>query len=489
MNGRTIKDALRMMTVKCGKHVDNCNVCHLAVHSNSVKKGSLFVGIKGRYVNGGIFAPQAILQGATCCVVDQDAASSLSDDTLERCIIVKNTEDVLMELAIRARCQFHNKVIGITGSIGKTTTKEMLKGALAYERYTNYGEGDEAYESKIFATYGNQNGKIGVPLSVFNMSTMEPHAELAILEMGISNEDEMGSLTSLVKPDIAIITNISPVHIGSLKGIERIAHVKSEIFNSMQPGQFAVLNRDIAQYDILHNHALCKQLQVITFGVHATANVRLIQCSADNMYGASIVVKCFGKRIHYVLSTAGKSFIYASLITLAIAMICGADIVKCAIGMGKVEALEGRGKIYTLHDGINVIDDSYSSNPTALLAALERADTIRKKNGGRLIVVLGDMMELGEYTKDFHMAIGEQLQEVCVDLLFSVGPEMCHIRDKLFQTLNGKGFYGTEELLLYIEKNLRHELMQNDTILIKGSHSWALDTVVNKILEVVKTVC
>ena len=467
-----VKNILKPISIFCGSLIDHeseeCdNIESLSFDSNNISKGNIFIGIKGLKVNGGVFAEQALQQEARLCIIDAEASANLAPKILEKCIIVKDTREALNELAMYARRNFHGKIIGITGSIGKTTTKEMLKVALSTKNKK---------KQKIFATQKNYNSSIGVPLSLLQI---KPSSSIAILEMGISYRGEMLKLSHLVMPEIAVITNINPVHIGHFNGLNDIAHAKSQIFESMHNPHKVILNRDNKYYDLLQNKAIERELEIITFGKHHKSDVRLVDYTTLNENNMNISVKYHNKKIHYKINEAGESFLYASIASLATAVALDVSLEECAENIQNFEALEGRGKIYFLSNKVLIIDDSYSSSPIALAAALDKLYKQKQHRNGRSIAILADMEELGEYSRNFHMQIKNKLEETNVDLVFAIGQQMKNIFNIIPSAMRGVFAENSLELFPYIKSNIR----ENDIILIKGSRIWQMDLLVKKLLE------
>lgn len=469
---RAFKDVLsRMSLSQCELVVagSDCHIRDFSLHSNSVVPGDVFLGLAGKNANGGVFAEEALRRGAIFCVVDIEASRSLSIDALKRCIIVQDVNKALLELARYVRDRFEGTVIGITGSVGKTTTKEMLKNVLS-----------SCTSCVVSATEGNQNNSLGVPLSMIRVNA---ESQFTIFEMGMNSEGEMKELTSIVRPQIAIVTNVNPVHIGNFRNLEHIAYAKAEIFESMQRDGVVVLNRDDNLYNVLVGCANERCLKIITFGAHSSSDVHMVECVLTSVGNARVVIEYCGRRISYIVHDSSSSVIYASLAVLAVAVACNVKLEMCLQSLQNFEALDGRGKMHLLANGVVLIDDSYSSSIIALLAALDKLYRHKRYKGGRAIAILGDMLEIGEYAEQFHLNVMEKVSDLGIDLLFSVGTEMQKNFLKMCDKIQGEAFANTQDLFQHVIERVVPQMVQNDVVLVKGSHAFGMDTIVRGMIK------
>ncbi len=431
-----------------GVHIKTpLQITDISYDSRTINPGDLFLGLTGNNCNGSIFANEAIKRGARLCIVDakmQNANESL--------ILVESVYNALLQMAKYARERFTGKIIGITGSTGKTTTKEMLRIALNTDC------------SNIFASPGNKNNLLGLPLS---LCQLHPEHKFGIFELGMNRKGEISRLSSILCPYISIVTTIGHAHIGPLGSIRNIALAKAEISEGMEKNGCLLLNADAP-----YNNVIAKQFQkrgdisVIYFGKNTKSDVRLIKY--DEMHaGFSLEVDCLGRKIHYQINDTSKHYIYNSLAVAATTTILGLDAQKCMEQMGSYEALEGRGKIHRLNHGIIVIDESYNANPESMRAAILRLVSYNKKEKKKLVVILGDMCELGEAAPELHIALLIELNKYEVQKVFTVGPLMSEIFNKLDHKIRGVATAKSDELAT----NIASYIESDSLILIKGSNT------------------
>ncbi|MBE6453675.1 MAG: UDP-N-acetylmuramoyl-tripeptide--D-alanyl-D-alanine ligase [Alphaproteobacteria bacterium] len=420
-------------------NVADVDIDNIVTDSRKVKKGDLFIAIKGENFDGHNFVQQVLENGAALVIVDHEIEGVVK----EQQIVVKNTLQAYGQIGAYNRSLFKGIVIGLTGSAGKTTTKEEIKFALS-----QFG--------KVYATEGNHNNNVGVPITLCNIDMT---ADFAIIEMGMSAKGEIEELVSYVKPDVAIITNVYPMHIEFFDNFEGIAEAKAEIFKSLKKGGTAVINEDTNFADVLEKRAIENGAKVVKFGKNNHPNVEL------------------------KLSDEGEHNFYNAWCVLTLIEALGLDIQKTAQRLKDFKALAGRGAKHELklpNGGIyTLIDDSYSGQPEAMKIAIETL--AKNKHNGRKIVVLGKMAELGNTSKARHVEIGKTVNATDIDVVIGVCPEM---KDMLAQVDDSKEKYyfdnkdGLEDFLL------NKCLQNNDIVLIKGArYSSKLYQVTDKLLE------
>lgn len=397
---------------------------NISTDSRKVDEHSLFIALRGERFDAHDFVPDVIQNGCPLVVVDH----LLKDIPAEKQLIVPDTLEAYGKIGAYNRSQFKGKVIGLTGSAGKTTTKEEIAFLLSHF-------------AKTYATAGNHNNQIGVPQS---LCEMDMDASYAIIEMGMSSKGEISHSVNLVKPDIAVITNVYPMHIEFFPNFEGIAHAKAEIFEGLpKHGGIAVINEDTNFADILKNEAEKHNAKIITFGknTHPTDN--------------------------FTTQEEGEQYLYNAWCALTVVQALGLDVNKAASYIKDFGALDGRGKHHNLkiHDGhYTLIDDSYSGQPEAMKLGIEALD--KTHTAGRKIVVLGKMAELGDTSKARHIEIGKQLANSSIDVVVGVCPEM---KDMLAQLPVEKQQYYFENKDQVADFLLNKLLQNNDTVLIKGA--------------------
>lgn len=415
-----------------------CEIDNVSTDSRKVKAGDLFVAIRGENFDGHQFVSEVVNAGAALVIVEH----LVEGVTQNRQIVVKDTTDAFGKLGAYNRSFYKGFVIGLTGSAGKTTTKEEIKFALS-----QFG--------KTYATTGNFNNHIGVPQSLLDL---DMDSKYAVIEMGMSSKGEIEKLVSYVQPDMAIVTNVYPMHIEFFENFAGIAHAKAEIFSGLKKGGYAIINEDTNFVDILDDTA--------------------------KKFGAKVVY--FGKSHHpdvkFEPEAVGEHFLYNGWCALTVVDLLGLDVKKAAKALEKFAPLDGRGKIHKLKfdkGEYTLIDDSYSGQPEAMKFAIE---TLAKMNvKGRKIVVLGKMAELGNTSKDKHIEIGQAVEKANLDVVIGVCAEM---KDMLEQVSDGTQKYYFENKDGLDEFLLNKLLQNNDIVLIKGArYSSKLYQVAEKLLE------
>jgi UDP-N-acetylmuramoyl-tripeptide--D-alanyl-D-alanine ligase len=424
---------------------------HVEIDSRKVTKGDLFVALKGEHFDGHTYVADALSKGAVAAMVSHvpDGVKPVSllqlDDTLKG-----------LELLGKAgRKRSTAKIVGVTGSVGKTSAKEMIKLVLA-------AHGD------TYATTGNYNNHIGTPLSLANLPV---DARFGVFEMGMNHAGEISHLTKMVKPDVAIITNVEAVHIEFFRSIEGIANAKSEIFEGMKPSGIAILNRDSAHYALMGRRADERSIKnIITFGEHEKSDCRLIHYQSTE-HGCAIEASIFGKRLHYTLKAVGRHWAMLSLITLAVTQAFSLDdevTIKALAGFSEVDG-RGRVIIIPVMDGQTyLIDDSYNASPAAMRAAFAKTVEVweGKQRKGRKIAVLGNMLELGADSAALHAELAHDIEDCYFDAVFTAGEWMKYLHDTLPLSLRAGHVAQAKDLLAPLQMALR----DGDIVLVKGSH-------------------
>lgn len=450
-----------------GKLLGNSDweVYSISIDSRLTKKGDLFIALKGNKTDGHDYIREAFLKGAHAVMVEKTMAGFPSSTPL---IQVDDCIDALYHLAMQRRQQTKAKIIALTGSVGKTSTKEMLSMVFSSFGITH-------------ATLGNLNNEIGAPLSIARMPL---DAEFGIFELGMNHLGEISPLSQLVKPRIAIITTVEEVHIENFNSIEEIAMAKAEIFEGMEGGGTAILNADNQFFDYLGNKARDKNLQVIGFGSGGKANVKLLEYK-ENQKDAFVLARIAGKDIGYHISAKGRHMAMNSLAALTAVHAAGEDVEEAAQSLSSFSATAGRGQILQLtwprenNSGgkITLIDDSYNASPVSMRAALGNLGAIT--TNGRRIAVLGDMLELGPKSPQFHESLLQDVLHNQVDIVYTVGPMSKLLFDKLPQKMKGASVETANEILPILEKSLQ----AGDAVLVKSSHGTGLYKIVEQLTK------
>ena len=404
--------------------IENAEIKRISTDSRTIQQGDLFIAVKGEKFDGHDYVQDVLNKGAAAVIVEH----YIENAPQNRQIVVKDTLDAYGQIGAYIRSFFKGIVIGLTGSAGKTTTKEEIKFILSH-----FG--------KVYANIGNHNNFIGVPET---LCALDLSADFAIIEMGMSAKGELKRLTSYVKPSIALITNVYPMHIEFFPDLKHIALAKAEIFESLKPSGIAIINEDTNFADVLIQKAGEKTKNIIMFGKNTHPNAL------------------------FETSEIGEHHLYNAWAVLSVAHALRLDVKKAASFIKDFGALEGRGKkhILPLPKGgtYTLIDDSYSGQPEAMKLAIEALN--KMPASGRKIALLGKMAELGTHSKEKHIEIGKLLATTKIDMVIGVCEEMKDMLSQLPEHI--KQYYFEDKTGL--EDFLLKELLQKgDILLIKGA--------------------
>ena len=443
------------------------------IDSRLVEKDYLFIPIRGEKVDGHSFIP---------AVFEKGALAVLSEERLEQpagpYILVDSAQEAMKKLAADYRRGLDIKVVGITGSVGKTSTKEMIASVLA-QKYN------------VLKTEGNLNNEIGLPLTIFKIR--EEH-QVAVLEMGISEFGEMDRLSAMAYPDICVITNIGLCHLENLITRDGILKAKTESFAHLTPDGIAVLNGD--------DDKLCDKKNVngkpsVFYGIEKAAKVEETEEGVKTLAEKSIYatdIKAVGltgtkAMIHYpsketgdevtmevTIPIAGEHNVYNALAAVSVARELGLTCEEMKRGIESVQTIGGRSNL--IHkDGLTIIDDCYNANPVSMKASID----VLSKAPGRKIAVLGDMGELGAEEKQLHHKVGEHFAGKGIDLLYCAGKLSGEIADAVRICSDTEVHYYEEKEAL--EEELVKQVKTGDTILVKASHFMGFPEIVKKLTE------
>lgn len=441
----------------------------VSIDSRTVVPGDLFIALVGPHFDGHRFVADALAKGAAAAVIALRPQDLPADAPL---LLVSDTQRALEDLGRAARTRSRAAIIAVTGSVGKTGTKEALRQALGRQ-------------GRAFASAGSLNNQWGVPLS---LSRLPSDADYGIFELGMNHPGEIDALTRMVRPHAAIVTTIEPAHLGFFPSVEAIADAKAEIFVGVEPYGAAILNRDNPFYERLaeaaRRHGIAR---VIGFGTHETAAVRLIACHL-HATASAVTASVVGETIDYSISLPGRHWVMNSLAVLAAVKAVGGDVGAAAGAMATLCALEGRGRRYRLEipgGTIELIDESYNASPASMRAALSVLGAIEPNDGGRRIAVLGDMLELGTDAPRLHAELAEPLLAADVALTFTLGEEMRALDRALPAQRQGGHATSVAEL----REMLLSELKPSDVITVKGSHGSRLYELVAELVAAKSPIC
>ncbi|HVI50856.1 MAG TPA: UDP-N-acetylmuramoylalanyl-D-glutamyl-2,6-diaminopimelate--D-alanyl-D-alanine ligase [Candidatus Sulfotelmatobacter sp.] len=421
----------------------------VSIDSRSVGRGDLFVALTGPNHDGHDYVAKALADGATAALVHK-RPDNLSDDA--PLILVNDTLEGLRALAAAARARSIAKIVGVTGSVGKTSSKEMLKLALEAAGPTH-------------ASVGSFNNHWGVPLS---LARLPKDAQYAVFELGTNHPGEIVPLTTLVRPHVAVITTVEAVHMEFFASTAEIAEAKAEIFEGVTDGGIAILPRDNRHYAYLRRAAEAKGIRrVESFGSHIDATARLLDCAVDPT--ETVVFALFGDQpLFYRVGVPGRQWAVNSLAVLQAAAACGVPLADAARALSGMQAPKGRGQRRRLNwdqGAIELIDESYNASPVSMRAAIATLAAAKPGKAGRRIAVLGDMLELGDASAQLHAGLAEAVVERRIDIVFTAGPLMRSLHDALPSALRGEHAADADSLASL----LKGALKGGDIVMVKGS--------------------
>ena len=435
-------------------------VTGLSIDSRTIAPGEAYFAIKGEVHDGHDFVTAALKAGAALAVIETAQREKFAPDA--PLLVVDDVLAGLVDLARVARARLQAQVIAVTGSVGKTSTKEALRRVLAAQGETH-------------ASAASFNNHWGVPLS---LARCPASARFAIFEIGMNHAGEIEPLVKMVRPQVAIITTVEPAHLEFFAGIEAIADAKAEIFAGVEPGGAVVLNRDNSQFARLQRRA--KKLgisRIVSFGSDEKADARLLDVSLHAACSA-VHAKILGHDVTYKLGMPGRHMAMNSLAVLAAASLAGADLARAALSLSQLEPAVGRGgrRVLELANGqATLIDESYNANPASMAAALHVLGRATVGPHGRRIAVLGDMLELGPTSARLHRGLNEAIQANHIDLVYCCGPLMRNLWDALSAGKRG----GYAESAAGLEAQAVAAIRAGDVIMIKGSLGSKMKTIVN----------
>ncbi len=437
-------------------------VSGVEMDSRDVRSGDLFVALKGEAMDGHRFLAAAFANGAAAALVDRPID--------EPHVLVADTGEALRALAKAARERSAARIIGVTGSVGKTGVKEAIFTAL--ER-SSRGEAHRSVRS--------YNNHVGVPLS---LSRMPRRSAYGVFEMGMNNAGEISRLTAQVRPHIAIVTTIAPAHIENLGSMEAIAKAKAEIFEGLQKGGTAIIPADSEHYAQLRDAAKAKDVRIISFGRSEHADFRLLEALPDASGGTLVTAMMGQTRLCYTVAEPGEHWVANSLCVLAAVHAAGGDLGAAGLALAEMGGLKGRGaraRIKVPGGHALLIDESYNANPASMHATLAQ---LGQTPATRRIAVLGAMKELGDFAPSFHAQLAAPIAAAQVDFAVLVGEEMTALARELGKSPGNPlgipfGFAhcgNAGEAIAALEE---FGLAGGDAVLVKGSNSVGLARLVN----------
>ncbi len=421
----------------------------ISTDSRDINAGDLFVALKGKNFNGHDFIPKALESGCTAVLASEEIEDNIPlikvDDTLE----------ALKLLAKYYRSKFSYPVIAVTGSTGKTSTKEMISSILSQK-------------FKVHKTRKNYNNEIGLPLTIFDMSNKY---DVSVIELGMSNLGEIKRLVDIARPDIAVITNIGTAHIENLKTRKNIFKAKMEITTYFNSDNLLIVNGDDDYLSAVSN----KNYNIIKTSISNKGNYNAEDIINLGSKGIEFTSKYKGNKYKFKINAPGIHNVYNALMGIAVADKFNLSLEQLIDGIYNYKPSNMRNDIIELPDGIRIINDCYNANLDSMKAAI---DVLNSISNGRRIAILGDMYELGDFSIKAHKDVGIYLKDKC-DILISVGQDAKYIYDEAVNNMKAYYFRTKEEACQLIKKIITN----NDTILVKASRAMQMESVVDFIVK------
>ena len=436
----------------------------ISIDTRTLEAGDLFFAITGDTSDGHDYVEKAFAGGAAAAVVDEAHADALAGNG--PLYIVKDVLQAMVDLGRAARARTEARVVAITGSVGKTSTKEALRVAL-----TPAGA--------VHASVASYNNHWGVPLTLARM----PRAtRFAISEIGMNHAGEITPLVAMVRPHVAIVTNVAAAHLEFFESVEAIADAKAEIFSGLEPGGVAIINRDSPHYERLDAAARQSPAgHISTFGAHDGADARFVEFTPAPTH-SQITAVVAGRTISFRLGAPGRHLAENALAVLLAAHAVGADLDVAAAALAFFQAGKGRGGRETIDtaDGpFTLIDESYNANPASMRAALALAGTLQPDKQGCRIAVLGDMLELGPRSPDLHAALADEIVAGDFGIVFAAGPMMRSLAD----ALAGRVPVEWRDKASELQPAVLNSVKSGDIVVVKGSNGSRMASIVGALKD------
>ena len=433
--------------------LNDVNYSGVSINTKNIKKNNLFFAIRGKKNDGHKFVKEAFKKGAIRSIVSTKKGQPFSNKIIK----VKNTFSSLNDLAKVTRDATSAQIIGITGSTGKTTLKNLIGFALK-----NYG--------KVYYSPHSYNNKFGVPLSLSNLKS---NTEYGVFEIGMDKKGEINNLSKIVKPEIAVITNISEAHFKNFNTLKDIAKAKAEIIDNILERGNIILNKDDKFFNFLSNQARKKGINVISFSAKKRADIFLLGIRRiKNHYRLKVIVK---KRIFYFDTTySTNNFINNILACISVLSVLNLDLNNMKKKFTNFAIPSGRGDIKVVKKfkkRFKFIDESYNANPLSMSSAIKNMDYYKRKNNAKKLVLLGDMLELGKKSKKLHKELSTVINRSDIDKVFVYGKYIRETYNYLLTNKKGKAFDSLKEAYSHFGKIIRN----NDLLMVKGSNATGLN--------------
>ncbi|MBI3447182.1 MAG: UDP-N-acetylmuramoylalanyl-D-glutamyl-2,6-diaminopimelate--D-alanyl-D-alanine ligase [Magnetospirillum sp.] len=435
----------------------------VSIDSRTVAPGDLFIALEGPNHDGHDHVAAALAAGASAAIIHKLPQGVPADAPL---LLVKDTMAALQDLGTASRARSVARIVAVTGSVGKTGTKEMLNLALADQGLTH-------------ASVGSFNNHWGVPLS---LARMPRNVAFAVFELGMNHPGEITPLVRMVRPHVAIITSVEAVHMEFFASTAEIARAKAEIFDGLDGDGVAVLPRDNLHFPLLDRLARQAGIgRIVSFGSHIEASARLLDCAVDPQ-STAVFALVHDTPISYRVGIAGRQWAMNSLAVLLATEALGADQTLAALALAAMAAPKGRGQrrqVEIAGGRFELIDESYNASPVSMKAAIAMLASVRPAKTGRRIAVLGDMLELGPQGPALHAGINEAVESWSIDLVFTAGPLMTNLHQALAEHRRGGHAADADEAARMVKAAIK----AGDVVMVKGSAGSRMGRVINALAE------
>ena len=456
-----------LMAAMNGRPMGNLpeGITGISIDSRSIDTGEAFFAIKGDRVDGHDYAGIAVANGASLLVVSEAKLPALGRVTAPM-IVVDDVLDAMVRLGCAARDRSAAKIIAVTGSVGKTTTKEMLRHILAPS-------------GRVHASVASFNNHWGVPLT---LSRMPENTDFGIFEIGMNHADEIRPLVKMVRPHVAIITTIAAAHLGNFKNLDEISAAKAEIMEGLVEDGHVILNRDNDQFETLEKAATALGIaHVHSFGASAKADIRMVEFSGGSS-DAVLWAAVEGQTLEIQIGAPGRHIAENALAALAAARLVGADMQAAVTALASLQPEKGRGARHRLSIGAGsfvLIDESYNANPASMLAAIALLRDTQLADDGRRIAILGDMLEMGEFSDSVHADLAQPLIDAGIRDVWLAGPQMAHLRDALPDDIRVEYRENVDELKDFAVSSVT----AGDVVMVKSSKGTGCGRIVSALLD------
>lgn len=434
-------------------YLNNFNYSGVSINSKTVKKNNLFFAIRGKNTDGHKFVSEALKRGAIKAIISK----KIKKITVRKTIKVKNTFSSLNNLAQITRDTTSAKIVGITGSVGKTTLKNLVSFALA-----RYG--------KVYCSPHSYNNKFGVPLSLANL---KKNTEFGIFEIGMDKKGEIETLSKIVKPEIGIITNVAEAHFKNFNSLKDIAKAKAEIISNISDNGHIILNKDDKFFSFFSNIAKSKNLNIISFGFNKTADISLISIKKNKKKNI-LKVRVKGKFFYFNTKIYSNAFVSNFLACLSVLFILNLNLKKIKNNFSAFILPHGRGDLKVVKKFkkfFKFIDESYNANPKSMRSAIQNMNNYKKNNNEKKLAFLGDMLELGKKSEKFHKELSKVINESDIDKVYVYGRYIKTTFNYLNEDKKGKVFHNLTEAYDHFNKIINN----NDLLMVKGSNATGLN--------------